>query len=152
MVLNPKGFQAQCAMDFFWDRETGKLNYKGVTPPVFVFGNTARGLDLQINDDGSPVLLEDGEFTITFSLRNPSIYSEAPLANTDEFEYVSGSSGVYEGVVDLSGTEIAEFMGEASSKDVVIQFTLAEDSNTVSSQPMPALLVNYTANPSFNGS
>jgi hypothetical protein len=117
-----------------------------------VAGNTARGITITISDDGSPVLLT-GDFTVTFSVRNPSIYSEEPLANVDEFTYVPGTAGDYEGVIDLSGEAMDEFMAESAQKDVVIQFTLEQPTgDTVSSIAVPAIMQNYTANPQFNGS
>jgi hypothetical protein len=137
---------------FFFNRATGILNYRGISPPVMVAGNTARGITVTISDDGSPVLLT-GDFTVTFSVRNPSIYSEEPLANTDEFAYVPGTVGDYEGVIDLSGEAMDEFMAESAQKDVVIQFTLEQPTgDTVSSIAVPAIMQNYTANPQFNGS
>lgn len=136
-------------MKFFWDRSLGTLRYQIATPPIFVFGNTAAEVEVNMTSYGAPLFLE-GTWEIYFAIRNPSIFSEAPLADLASFSLRSGNESIYVGNIDLSGDTFEEFMAESPSKDIIIQFTLTTgESDTVSSQAIPAIAQNYTANPAL---
>lgn len=136
-------------MRFYFDRPLGTLRYQIATPPIFVFGNTSAEVEVNLTSNGAPLFLE-GDWEIYFAIRNPSIFSEPPLADLASFSLRSGQESTYVGNIDLSGEAFEEFMAESASQDIIIQFTLTtEETDTVSSQAIPAIAQNYTANPAL---
>jgi hypothetical protein len=134
-------------MRFFLEIEQGLLTYKIETPPVFVFGNTARRVEVQLSKNGAPYFL-DGVWTMYFAIRVPNTFSSAPLAALDAFTLQSGQESVYAGDLNLYTEEMQEAVAESLVRDVVIQFTLTTgDDDSQSSIGIPAVVQNYTGNP-----
>lgn len=136
-------------MRFFWDLPKGSLRYQIAAPPIFTFGNTAREVEVNLTSNGAPLFLE-GEWSIYLALRNPGLFTEAPLADLGTFSLRSGQESTYVGDIDLSGEKFEEFMAQSNSRDILVQFTLTTDTDdTQSSETIPAVAQNYTANPAL---
>lgn len=127
------------------DLEEGLLSYSIATPPVFVYGNTARSITLGLNRLGTPYILT-APWTILFTLRDPSDFNGEPLAQTSAFT-LTNPAGPYRAKINLFTENLEEFIGNSAQKECLLQVTVIETGGSESCNAVPAIIQNYTANP-----
>lgn len=132
-------------MQFSWEKQNGVLSFAIATPPVFVYGNTARQITLNITDNGQPYIAS-GVWSILMSIRNPQEFSGVPLAEATTFT-AGFPFGVYTASIDLYTTELEAYMSNQAQRGGLLQFTLTLPDGTTSSMAIPCSIQNYTANP-----
>lgn len=138
--------QNTLTMRFLWDIATGVLSYQIATPPVFVYGNTARRVDVQLRFNGAPYFLQDTQ-AIYMAIRSSNSFSDAPLADLSTFVLTSGSESTYTGFIDLFTVQLEEFMAETAQREALYQFTLTTDPDDSQSSEFKGCIVqNYVAN------